>query len=206
MKVFNDRGEFTVSLVSVLCGFAAFPLDLTGHPPQRELITEGSNLTAMWLIASDKINIDHLDSNDIWAIHQTYGVEAARAAIIRELSGVFGAYGIAVDYRHLTIIADYMVSCHSPLRWSTQTFTLDLAPIQTHEGGFKPFNRTGIASKSSPLLKASFETTAAFLSEATLHGDFDDLRSPSASLVMGAPSKSGTGVFDLRANMIAATA
>lgn len=78
--------------------------------------------------------------------------------------------------------------------------------FQTHEGGFKPFNRTGIASKSSPLLKASFETTAAFLSEATLHGDFDDLRSPSASLVIGAPSKSGTGVFDLRANLITAEA
>jgi hypothetical protein len=25
-------------------------------------------------------------------------------------SGVFGVYGIAVDYRHLTILADYMVS------------------------------------------------------------------------------------------------
>lgn len=68
----------------------------------------------------------------------------------------------------------------------------------THEGGYKPFNRTGISSKSSPLLKASFETTAAFLSEATLHGDFDDLQSPSGNIVMGKPSIIGTAAFDIR--------
>lgn len=74
---------------------------------------------------------------------------------------------------------------------------MPLAALQTHEGGYKPFNRTGISSKSSPLLKASFETTAAFLSDATLHGDFDDLSNPSSSIVLGKPGRSGTGVFDV---------
>ena len=116
-------------------------------------------------------------------------------------SGVFGVYGIAVDYRHLTIVADYMVSIAVPLVIRRLTSSL-----QTQEGAYKPFNRTGIATKSSPLLKASFETTAAFLSDATLHGDFDDLRSPSANIVIGAPSKSGTGVFDLRTEIITSEA
>jgi len=73
------------------------------------------------------------------------------------------------------------------------------ADRQTHGGGYKPFNRTGISAKSSPLLKASFETTVAFLAEATLHGDFDDLTSPAGRIVMGQPSRSGTGAFDIRA-------
>ncbi|WVQ96644.1 hypothetical protein IAU59_003749 [Kwoniella sp. CBS 9459] len=154
MKIFSDKGEFT-----------------------RTLITEGSNLRGMWALADELVDLDKLASNDIYAILTTYGVEAARRAIIDEVSSVFGAYGIAVDYRHLTIIADYM----------------------THAGGYRPFNRTGIAAKSSPLLKASFETTVAFLSEATLHGDFDDLTSPAARIVMGRPSSSGTGAFDIRA-------
>ncbi|KAK6908242.1 hypothetical protein I203_102243 [Kwoniella mangroviensis CBS 8507] len=154
MKIFSDKGDFT-----------------------RTLITEGSNLRGMWALADELVDLDHLASNDIYAILTTYGVEAARRAIIDEISSVFGAYGIAVDYRHLTIIADYM----------------------THAGGYRPFNRTGIAAKSSPLLKASFETTVAFLSEATLHGDFDDLTSPAAKIVMGKPSSSGTGSFDIRA-------
>ena len=34
----------------------------------------------------------------------------ARAAIVREISGVFGVYNIEVDLRHLELIADYMVS------------------------------------------------------------------------------------------------
>lgn len=40
----------------------------------------------------------------------TYGIEMARAAIVREISGVFGVYNIEVDIRHLELIADYMVS------------------------------------------------------------------------------------------------
>jgi DNA-directed RNA polymerase I subunit RPA1 len=49
------------------------------------------------------------------------------------------------------------------------------------------------------LLKASFETTAKFLADATLYGEQDDLTSPAAKIVLGVPSSSGTGSFDIRA-------
>lgn len=65
-------------------------------------------------MADEHVDLDHLGSNDIYAILQTYGVEAARRAIIEEMGNVFGAYGIAVDYRHLTVIADYMVCLYPP--------------------------------------------------------------------------------------------
>lgn len=52
---------------------------------------------------------DDLYSNDIYAILKTYGVEMARAAILREVGGVFAVYNIDVDGRHLELIADYMV-------------------------------------------------------------------------------------------------
>ena len=68
---------------------------------------------------------------------------------------------------------------------------------QTFDGGYKPFNRKGIATNSSPLLKASFETTASFISDATLYGDFDNLSSPSGNIVVGRPSTTGTGAFDV---------
>lgn len=70
--------------------------------------------------------------------------------------------------------------------------------MQTSEGGYKPFNRTGLSNNSSPFLKASFETTANFVSDAALFGDFDDLGSPSANIVLGKTPNSGTGtVFDV---------
>ena len=40
---------------------------------------------------------------------ETYGVEAGQATIIRELSAVFDVYGISVNHRHLSLVADYMV-------------------------------------------------------------------------------------------------
>ena len=95
---------------------------------------------------SDLLDINFIDTNDIAAILQTYGVEAARNAIIKEIAGVFEVYGIKVDRRHLTLIADYM----------------------TFEGGYKPFNRIGLASNTSPFLKMSFESTCKFLTDATL--------------------------------------
>src|SRR5690606_37023320 len=92
-----------------------------------------------------------------------YGVEAARSTIVNEMKAVFGGHGISVDPRHLTLIADVM----------------------TRGGGFTPFNRSGIAQHVSPFLKMSFETTCNFLKEATMQNDYDDLRSPSAQIVLG---------------------
>ncbi|KAJ8584792.1 beta and beta-prime subunits of DNA dependent RNA-polymerase [Rhizopogon salebrosus TDB-379] len=143
------------------------------------LSTNGSNLRGIWQFAGatddNIIELETMYSNNIYSILKTYGVEMARTAILREIGGVFDAYKIDVDGRHLELIADYM----------------------TFEGGYKPFNRKGLSSNPSPLLKASYETTAAFLSDATLYGDFDDLSTPSGNLVMGRPNQTGTGVFDV---------
>ncbi|KAJ7904744.1 hypothetical protein B0H14DRAFT_3079532 [Mycena olivaceomarginata] len=144
-----------------------------------KLTTNGSNFQGLWQFSSGSeesiLEEDDIYSNDIYAILKTYGVEMARAAILREMGSVFGAYKIQVDQRHLELIADYM----------------------TFDGGYKPFNRQGIAANSSPLLKASYEMTAAFLSDATLYGDYDDLTTPSGNIVLGRPTLSGTGVFDV---------
>ncbi len=93
-----------------------------------------------------------------------------------EMRGIFDTYGIAVSPRHLFLIADY----------------------QTAAGGFRPFNRSGIAESSSTLLKASFEMTMAFIGGSALHGDVDMLKTPSIKLVVGRPVSSGTGTPEIR--------
>lgn len=137
--------------------------------------TEGCNLQELWEVGEGLLQLGTITSNDIWAIHQTYGVEAARATVVNEIKGVFGAYGIAVDPRHLGLVADFM----------------------TYQGGFRALNRMGMAQVSSPFLQMSFETTAAFLTEAALAGEKDNLETPSAKLVMGQATGNGTGCFDL---------
>jgi len=56
------------------------------------------------------VDTSRLKTNDIGAVLKTYGVEAARATIVQEISSVFAAYAINVNTRHLLLIADYMVS------------------------------------------------------------------------------------------------
>ena len=104
-----------------------------------------------------------------------YGVEAARHSIIQEIRGVFEVYGIDVDYRHLSLVADFM----------------------THNGTYRPFNRIGMGDSNSPFLKASFETSTAFLTDACLGQQLDNNSTPSSSIVLGQIPKIGTGVFDL---------
>ncbi|KAJ2892494.1 hypothetical protein IWW38_003201 [Coemansia aciculifera] len=126
------------------------------------------------------IDLKRLYSNDIAMLLRTYGVEAARAAIMKEIAGVFKVYDIGVDKRHLSLVADYM----------------------TFEGGFKPFNRQGLSSSPSPFAKMTFESTCTFLQETVVCGDFDDLRNPSSRIVLGQPVKSGTGSFDVLIDLV----
>ncbi|KAL8654413.1 MAG: hypothetical protein Q9226_003447 [Calogaya cf. arnoldii] len=138
------------------------------------VLTQGVNLKAMHNYQSI-INPHKIFSNDIAAMLDLYGVEAARNTIIREVDGVFKSHSISVDMRHLNLIADFM----------------------TRGGGFSPFNRIGISSAVSPFMKMSYETTLQFVASAVLAGDWDTLDGPSARIVTGRVSKVGTGSFDV---------
>lgn len=153
-------------------------VDYNGDPGIPALQTAGVNFLALWEMQDD-LDVRNIISNDIHAMLTTYGVEAARATIIKEVMGVFGSYGISVNIRHLTLIADYM----------------------TAAGTFRPMNRSGMADTStSPLLKMTFETASQFIMNAALHGEVERLESPSSRVCLGLPVKMGTGVFDLMQN------
>jgi DNA-directed RNA polymerase I subunit RPA1 len=151
----------------------------TGEKTKAKAVhTEGTNLRAMQQYG-DYINPNMISTNDIAAVLEMYGVEACRKTIVRELRDVFSGHGISVDPRHLNLIGDYM----------------------TRNGGFTPFNRMGLKGNVSPFTKMSFETTLAFLKDAILDGDWDDLSTPSGRLVMGRLGKVGTGSFDVFTNV-----
>ncbi|KAK6527845.1 hypothetical protein TWF694_004816 [Orbilia ellipsospora] len=141
---------------------------------QQQLSVDGVNFHAIWDYAH-VINTSAIHSNDIAAVLRVYGVECARNTIIMEMDSVFKGHGIAVDTRHLNLIAD----------------------IMTRNGGFSPFNRTGLAGAVSPLMKMSFETTCNFLKEASLAYECDELRNPSARIVFGRLQNIGTGSFGI---------
>eukprot|EP00324_Dicrateria_rotunda_P009647 CAMPEP_0206180392 /NCGR_PEP_ID=MMETSP1474-20131121/67946_1 /ASSEMBLY_ACC=CAM_ASM_001110 /TAXON_ID=97495 /ORGANISM="Imantonia sp., Strain RCC918" /LENGTH=288 /DNA_ID=CAMNT_0053593979 /DNA_START=3982 /DNA_END=4845 /DNA_ORIENTATION=- len=114
------------------------------------IITNGVNIQEIWNF-EDVIDIHNIKCNHIHKIRDIYGIEAARGCLISEIKQVFGAYGIKVDPRHLSLVADYM----------------------TFSGEYKACNRVHMDAKASPWLKMSFETTMKFLSETALSGGFD---------------------------------
>ncbi len=69
--------------------------------------TDGINFEGAWANA-DVVDTAAVTSNDVGSMLRTFGVEAARATVVAEVSAVFGAYGIGVNPRHLSLISDHM--------------------------------------------------------------------------------------------------
>jgi DNA-directed RNA polymerase I subunit RPA1 len=148
----------------------------SGAADDWSISTEGVNLDLllMWQLnrrsaTARALDLSRVRSNDVHRMARVYGVEAARRALLEEISGVFRAYGIGVDLRHVSLICDCMM----------------------YAGEYRPLSRIGMNHNASPLLKMSFETTCKFLTDATLTGDSDSLASPSARLIMGRPVSAG---------------
>lgn len=156
-------------------GKGGIPMLRKGKESRAALQTAGVDFAAFWNM-QDELDVKLISSNDVYAMLSTYGVEAARATIITEIFTVFGHYGVTVDMRHLTLIADYM----------------------THTGSYRALSRSGgIIESISPFSKMSYETASKFLTYAAAHGEVDNLETPSARICLGLPAKVGTGCFDL---------
>ena len=157
-------------------------IDRCVHPQaengKRVLVTEGVNFEAMW-DQEDFIDVDKITSNDVASVLKVYGVEAARNTIVNEINNVFSRYAISVSFRHLDLIADMM----------------------TRQGTYLAFNRQGMETSTSSLMKMSYETTCQFLTKAVLDNEREELKSPSARIVLGKLNNVGTGAFDILAQI-----
>uniref|UniRef100_A0A1A9WHW6 DNA-directed RNA polymerase subunit n=1 Tax=Glossina brevipalpis TaxID=37001 RepID=A0A1A9WHW6_9MUSC len=151
----------------------------TGDKGEQVLKTDGINIVEMFKY-NHILEVNRIYSNDIHAIAKTYGIEAAVQVIIQEVFNVFKVYGITIDRRHLSLIADYM----------------------TFDGTFQPLSRKGMEHSSSPLQQMSFESCLQFLKNATGSGWSDKLNSPSSRLLVGLPVQTGTGAFQLLTNIV----
>lgn len=136
--------------------------------------TDGVNLQDICQI--NGIDLLETTCNDIVAIYEMYGVNAAKNAFIREFTlAVISSNGIA-NYQHIKLLADLI----------------------THMGTLNAVNRHG-ANKldTDPFSRASFEKTVEQMLAAAVFGQTDYIRSVSAKIMVGALINGGTGSFDL---------
>ena len=93
------------------------------------------------------------------------GIEAARRSIINEIREVIDPYDIYINYRHLSLLADWM----------------------TLRGRITPINRNGInrISNISCLRKSSFEETVEILNSAAIFFEKDRLTGVTENIIFG---------------------
>jgi hypothetical protein len=120
MMVALVEGVAAKCVVQELGGISAThvvePAKKEGGDKNYSIVTEGANLDlfTLWQVNRQKnvngaLDLTRVTCNDISQIRRVLGVEAARKTLFQEIAGVFGAYGIGVDARHVSLISDSMM-------------------------------------------------------------------------------------------------
>ncbi|HIH69585.1 DNA-directed RNA polymerase subunit A'' [Methermicoccus shengliensis] len=111
-------------------------------------------------------------TNHIIEMYEVLGIEAARAAIIREATDTLREQGLTVDIRHIMLVADMM----------------------TADGEVKAIGRHGVSGeKASVMARAAFEETVNHLLDAGVEGTIDELKGVTENVIVGQPIRLGTG-------------
>ncbi len=147
------------------------------------IITAGTNLKEVLKLPF--VDPTKTVSNNIFEMEKTFGIEAARQAIINEIFKVIDTQGIDIDIRHILLVADTM----------------------TMSGEVLGITRYGVVKeKPSVLARASFETPIKHIINATLIGEVDELNSVIENVMLNQPVPVGTGLPGLVTKMNRATA
>ncbi len=142
------------------------------------ILTAGSSFKT--ILGLEYVDEERTVTNDINEIASVLGVEAARQAIIDEVTKVIDSQGLKVDIRHIMLVADTM--CVT--------------------GQVKGITRYGVVSeKSSVLARASFETPIKHLIRAAVVGEEDKLTSVIENVMLNQPIPIGTGITTLKTKL-----
>ena len=138
------------------------------------ITTVGSNLKD--ILKMEEVDQSRTMTNDIIETAEVLGIEIARNLIIEEVSETLENVGLAVDIRHIMLIADAM--CFS--------------------GEVKGVNRYGITGESSSILaRASFEVPLKHLVNASLEHDTDEFKYVANNVISNQVVPVGTGSVKL---------
>ncbi|KAL5109935.1 DNA-directed RNA polymerase I subunit rpa1 [Taenia crassiceps] len=144
-------------------------------PKKWILRVEGVNVKVLSRYGN-VFDLTRLYTNHVPVMQEYFGIEAARASLQREISSVFGHYGINVNSRHLGLVTDYL----------------------TKTGVYRAFNRRTMEYHPSPMQRVTFETATSVLKSVIQENLVENTVSPSGSLVAGQLTHCyGTTCFDL---------
>lgn len=171
---FKLKGISAVTSISAISDERVLTFDGPNHEVEKKnqyvIYTMGTNLYDIRYL--NNIDINNTISNDIVAVYETFGIEAARSLLLREIIYAYERAGSGVNFQHVAVLIDMM------------TFNGTLTSIDRH-GMSK--------TDTGPLSRASFEKTVDILLTAAVFSETDNMNSVSSRIMTGLVIKGGTG-------------
>ena len=141
---------------------------------QYVIYTAGNNMYDIRYIHG--IDIYKTICNDVIAMGETFGIEAARATLLRELTYVFERGGSCPNYHHIAMVIELM----------------------TCNGYLVSIDRHGMnKSENDPLSRASFEKPVEKMITAAVFNEVDNMKCVSSRIMAGLAVKGGTGLCNV---------
>ena len=138
------------------------------------VLTSGINMYDIRFI--EGVDVLRTCCNDVMQIYDIFGIEAARIALLRELTNMIEGAGKFVNYHHVSVIVDLM----------------------TRDGVMISIDRHGMGrTDAAPLGKVSFEKPVEQLLIASVFNETDPMKGVSARIMAGNVIKGGTGLCGL---------
>ena len=159
----------------IICGIPGISgIYYTKEKEKWYVETDGSNFKK--LLGHPIIEMETLESNNVWDIYETLGIEAAREFLISEFMGIMEGIN----------------ECHVKLLVDKMTFLGTVSSISRY---------TLKKDKSGPMSKASFEESVDNYLKSAFSGDIEKTKGVSTSIICGKRAKMGTGFVDLKIDM-----
>jgi DNA-directed RNA polymerase II subunit RPB1 len=130
--------------------------------------TSSTDLPEIWALG-----VTGVKTNDVYAIYNTLGIEAARKKLSDEIRDILAFYGLYVNARHIMVLVDWMCCAGRP------------CPLTRH--GIKEIDE-------SPLKLATFEEIVNVFTQSAFLKKEDHLEGVSERILTGAVPYSGGNV------------
>lgn len=146
------------------------------EPRCQEWVLQTTGTSLAKILSVDGVDPYRTYTNSFIEILEVFGIEATRAALLKELHAVISFDGSYVNFRHMYLLCD----------------------IMTARGHLMAITRHGInRADTGALMRCSFEETVEILLEAAACGELDDCRGISENIMLGQTAPMGTGEMDI---------
>ena len=156
----------------IICGIPNISaIYFTSEKDEWFVETEGSNFKK--LLGHPIIDMTRLESNNVWDIYETLGIEAANEFLVNEFLSIMEGIN----------------KCHVKLLVEKMTYAGTISSISRY---------TLRKDESGPMSRASFEESVDNYLKSAFAGDVEKINGVSASIICGKRAKMGTGMVELK--------